>query len=92
MSLKEHIEHIEKVCTSYYGLTLDEVKSNSRCKEIILCRFMIWWYLYQLGLTQKEIAKRYGRFTSTISKANKKTRNIAKTDKAILQVGKTLEL
>lgn len=92
MTLKEHIEHIEKVCLGYYGLTLDEVKSNSRYKEIILCRFMIWWYLYQLGLTQKEIAKRYGRLTSTISHANRKTKKIAKTDKAILQVGKTLKL
>lgn len=92
MTLTERIEHIEKVCTDYYGLTLDEVKSNSRCKNIILCRFMIWWYLYQLGLTQKEIANRYGRLTSTISHANRKTKRIATTDKAILQVGKTLGL
>ena len=74
-------ERVSKVISSYYGVSLKDIKSKGRKKEIVMARQMVMYMLKNsLKKTYVEIGKFLGRDHSTIMSGVKKIERMIASD------------
>lgn len=64
-ALKEFIDVIQE-CAAHYGVTIAEVRSKSRLKNIVGARHMAWRRLQKRGYASHELASYFDVDLSTV--------------------------
>lgn len=77
------LNSIESVVASQYGVTIDEIRSDTRCRPIPEARFMAMYFMKKRypNLHWREVGAMFGKHHSTAVYATRFVENMLSVDK-----------
>ena len=65
--MEKVISKIENIVLSYFNITRDELTNKRRFARLVVARHILYYELYRLGMTEREIARTYNVCRSNVN-------------------------